>query len=588
MVSFTEICVATSLAVTLFVVGAGTVMDTLTYLACVLFLRMKKSVGYKKTENWFMQYLPLDEMEEAKKYFQPEQTVPFDNLLFMVTKMSAWYQVLPLMIIASISSVWILKSLPYRQISYRMRGIVGEAMMEGSTFVPSDIPKFQIPLYRADLFSSTFIGYGLRYGDFLVLPLHVYSLALGKLVAKNTVAVGSFVASRLLADLCYIRLNADQWASIGAARITSYVREVKSNSVSCCGKSGFSTGYVRKMGELGMISYSGSTLPGYSGAAYYIGSQVVGMHLGLTGEVNCGVAMPIIAAEIAQVVCGEASISSYSEEEVLGKHAPKRHAFDVDYYSKLATQKWAKDVDDAYYDLDDQLDFGESAEDQELAEILDSLDQVQIQRIYARLSKMVKKKKTMVGQGSEEKEIPMPKSEIWTAIENLGARISSMDRDVEKLSTDVATLQSFANHVHSVENKVIELEQLYNDKSEKAPATPTIAEIPCEKCDKKFTTQLGVIMHTYAKHSKKIGESAIKSDFEDKISGKNPAFLGKSLLKKKSTLSKPATNGSAENEVFSSLLQNQLKMSSLMEKLLGHFENSHKDSNGQSSAVEPN
>lgn len=56
---------------------------------------------------------------------------------------------------------------------------------------------------------------------------------------------------------------------------------------------------------MGLLSYSGSTVPGMSGAAYIKNKEVYGMHMGATCDENVGVAAVIIYRELREIVLGE-------------------------------------------------------------------------------------------------------------------------------------------------------------------------------------------------------------------------------------------------------------------------------------------
>lgn len=170
-----------------------------------------------------------------------------------------------------------------------------EALREGSLFEPGRLPSCQVSIYEVGVFRNTQIGFGLRMEDYLVLPTHVLEsvdwprtdLAAGK--GTRSVLLDSERFQDPLFDVSYFLLTPGQWAQIGAVKGSFHNAAVSDGHRAwCTGEKGRSHGTL-KMSSPGMYVYTGSTLPGMSGAAYESQGGILGMHVGASGTQNLGI-----------------------------------------------------------------------------------------------------------------------------------------------------------------------------------------------------------------------------------------------------------------------------------------------------------
>lgn len=168
-----------------------------------------------------------------------------------------------------------------------------ESVRKGSEERPMTSCAAQCTIGRIDVAGDFIvIGNALRFDeDWLVGPDHV--LAEDAVYAKgrqSKVSLKGFERVKLATDLVAIRLKSDDWARIGVA-VLKLGHVEGSEFVSICGPAG--TGTCGSMSldheRFGWTVYEGTTMPGYSGAAYQKGPMAVSMHVH-GGVVNAGYA----------------------------------------------------------------------------------------------------------------------------------------------------------------------------------------------------------------------------------------------------------------------------------------------------------
>lgn len=220
-----------------------------------------------------------------------------------------------------------------RPIVWRLRGISYEAVRPGSGFVPADIPSYQISVRKPGLFADQHSGYCIRVSDdYAVVPRHVMPdgdmvILVGHSGEKIALANPSLTLS-VMPDLAYLYVGKSNFAKLGA-KVAPPAR-TDGGHATITGPLGASSGLLRKAQMVGTLCYSGSTVAGMSGAAYVIGSKVVGVHHGVVDgkSYNFGTATQLIAEEVKKLVTFESS-------EDLGRRAGfyEGDESDVDYGS---------------------------------------------------------------------------------------------------------------------------------------------------------------------------------------------------------------------------------------------------------------
>lgn len=181
-----------------------------------------------------------------------------------------------------------------------------ECMRAGSLLVDASLPKFQCAIFANARIGAPFqlIGHGCRIGDRLVTAEHLFNNEVEELRLVRgdvSIPVSKEAFVMLGNDVAYMNLT-KEFQLLGLAK-------AKTRSV---GSGRFDEAFVTvvggwpmkaTMGSLkanrgfGFLTYSGSTLEGFSGAPYFQGTTVYGMHLG-GGDQNIGADITFVTALI--------------------------------------------------------------------------------------------------------------------------------------------------------------------------------------------------------------------------------------------------------------------------------------------------
>lgn len=271
----------------------------------------------------------------------------------------------------------------YRRTIMRMRGIQFESMREGSDFAKGSIPRYQIAIKQPGVWGDSHIGYGIRYGNFLILPRHVFqdvgeNMLLEGRVGKKVILAPSMIQSRIVHDLGYIWLPDKAWVTLGVATAT-LAKAANFPLVSCSGLEGSSSGMLRKSQTKGIVVYNGSTVPGMSGAAYDGGNVCYGIHIGAAGSNNIGVSSLALRIELKHIVAAESSedvAAGYIQGGPLKMKGGQ--SWTEQMLSEMADRNWTGDswLDDTEIDYSATLDFGESSKKKKAPGIM--LDNVKV------------------------------------------------------------------------------------------------------------------------------------------------------------------------------------------------------------------
>lgn len=184
-----------------------------------------------------------------------------------------------------------------------------EAMVPGSDYMDIRAPDCQFAIYKQGVYQGAPIYHGVRIDDYLVFPAH------GPHEQMPLCAVYERDGTRYVAILV-----SDQFIpvcdDILAMPIPPTFPVKKARIAPVAGTAATCTASRRLAGSLGRlesdkfetVTYSGSTSPGHSGAAYMSGSHCVGIHLGSTGKTNIGYASTYV--EMRLRVQTQTSLSS--------------------------------------------------------------------------------------------------------------------------------------------------------------------------------------------------------------------------------------------------------------------------------------
>lgn len=481
---------------------------------------------------------------------------------------------------------------PARRIIHSFRGIKPEAMIAGSHFVVGEAPKYQVPLYSVGMLYSSFVGYGLRVGDFLVAPYHVYEAAEKQMMFSNKVLISAApIVSKVIKDLCYFPISPSTWGDLKVPKAGKPVSLVKAMPGGCVGQPGRTSGLLKptKM-FVGALEYTGSTMPGMSGAAYIDGTnRFLGMHLGAMGVHNVGVTATLISKEIKLIqeatYQGEASddyviddtdlYEAYMWKEDMQnmKEFEREHQWE-ELEDRALNQKWSKDeewsrFDEVDYDYD--LDF-ENAPRLYVEKENDEIEEISIKDILEALKKAR-------GKSRLEKKLSRP-----VKVKGQSPGGPEVDLADSFFKTETAVLRK---RVDDLEKRLKDLEEVV-EKGKSSPPQNPLKIVKCRTCNKVFKNEEFMEQHHRDSHksSDLQPESAYASDnlVKMKVDRKKVPFLEKRRSQRVTSPRYGRTlNTLARGNPYQSLLESQSKMIDILVKLESSLSKDHKDMAGQSS-----
>lgn len=432
----------------------------------------------------------------------------------------------------------------------RIKGIQvyqGEAVRAGSNFFTGNRPAYQVPISVDGVFSPHFVGYGIRYKDVMIVPNHVYQDAVdanGCLILgdkqKMLVQPHDVKFSNRINDIVYLLFSPEVWARLGVTSARP-IRTEKSASVNVYGPKGMSTGVAKKSTMPFLLEYSGSTVSGYSGAAYSAVYGFYGLHLGVVGGVNTGASAEALAIEVDKLFFGESRrkqrILSQPDSQDSGtplkqKDNDWRAAQIVEEEEELE-QRWREDPKGrhlSYYDwLDQQRESSNVME-----EFISTLDSTTMALLLDMLNKRVRASTSY-----------QPQSDSETVF--VDALTSSEDL-LEK------ELNGIKQRLQLLETKVAKLEG-----SVTVPPKPVVNGLRCpaKECEKKRKTYIdkaSLRIHCFSAHGIVLKEESISKCYVNKKESANPtdsqvlvetknSFLGKnrSPMERKPNLEKSSS-----------------------------------------------
>lgn len=178
---------------------------------------------------------------------------------------------------------------PLLHFSQEDEQFIRESLRPNSELIKVPIPKCQVSLYTED---GQFVANGYRDPtDMLVTNYHALS-GLDIVCVKGCTQFDlrlrtvDFKTTKY-SDLAYRLIDGVTWSRIGAIRATYPKKLDYPVSVSISSNGDGSVGTIESTLSDLVFTYSGSTLPGFSGAVYMAGNYVVGIHLG-AGSANIG------------------------------------------------------------------------------------------------------------------------------------------------------------------------------------------------------------------------------------------------------------------------------------------------------------
>ncbi|APG75872.1 hypothetical protein 1 [Sanxia sobemo-like virus 5] len=489
----------------------------------------------------------------------------------------------------------LLFKLPVRRMSYKLRGIRFESVKPGSELLAGvKEPAFQPRIMQPGLFVNSFQGYGIRLGKFLVMPRHVYDACEGQVMMRGPkssyIIANAPIQSRVVRDLVYIPLAEKVFSDCGIPSATMARRLAKGALVTCIGEQGASSGIIRPLSIMGMLSYTGSTVPGMSGAAYIVNSmsrKVHGIHHGVVGENNVGTSSLIVAKELKALegrMFGESPLGNEVEEQLADRRGGYK-AWAEDDLDEVVLDAWEADDDDWAYD-DDAMDYEEDVVWSRESEDEDFWDEGPT-RWESRKRRPRKKKavRRVVGLGhaasrpeieisgkvkhqsgpqaqskaSPEKAAP-PEKTVRQAFNELEARVSKLEKRVSSLEARLPDRKEVAQKVDKAVSAV---------RTRPEPKRPP-GSVVCMECKRRFPHVRALVAHNDEKHRVK-GESALKEDSKKVVKTTRGRFLGNSP-KNPGDGPRGSSKLSPRSSQFRSILESQSKMSDCLCRLEKSFD----------------
>lgn len=206
--------------------------------------------------------------------------------------------------LAAIPFVIILKRLSRKnkkrfvdQLAVSPEGLIpGSVLLEGGR-----PPKGQVKVAMLRNEKLCIVGSGLRMENWLVTPTHnTHSGCELWLLGDNggEIKVDTSTEVQVCPDVVAYRVSEPHWATLRTAAIKmAPVRKHSTVAVTSSCDNKYSVAALSPTAPMGRVVYAGSTMPGFSGAAYANGMQVLGMHCH-GGHVNGGYEILYIYAKL--------------------------------------------------------------------------------------------------------------------------------------------------------------------------------------------------------------------------------------------------------------------------------------------------
>lgn len=541
-----------------------------------------------------------------------------------------------LAVISAISLLRLFRIPLIRRVIIRMRGVyVPESIMANSPFVPGKIPACQIGVYKAGTFTDTFVGYAIRLAnDVITMPLHVAQLTDGEMVLKNEntsdkVYIGkrTIIETNLISDLCYIKVLHTELVNLKIKNAQLPKTKDLEGFVSVTGRSGASSGRIGKHQTKGLLEYLGSTLPGYSGAAYMIGNCVYGMHIGAGGTCNLGITFAVWLLDLPklfklEILVEEGSITfsspsllgDFEENMLRGEKSGK--SWDFSDIAGAANAKLYKGIDkmtvkggwdDGEVDYDEILQFENAKE----ISVLDALKQMSVDDLTAFISlaqaqKVYKSKVNIKPQAPGENSEIEVKTDFPSNKITIPLQINLLEGKVLHLDEDVNSLYKFKedtiDRVLGLEDRISKLEEQARKPAKETQEKKRSGYL-CWHDGCLFSSRkvVGLVGHLTSFHklteeqlvevmaSDKIIKSYIKPEASDEIdqtqgNGRGN-FIRGPFRKPKQRTFKNTLNRMDPQFQFQSSMNNQSSMESFANQFLTCLQSIAKNSNGHTSGM---
>lgn len=521
-----------------------------------------------------------------------------------------------------VNVTWILLS-----IRGKRNGKIYEAKIQGSEFSANGIfPKCQIEFYKPGLITDTFIGYGIRVLDEVIaVPAHVYTLAGKKLLlskpgldCKVKIDNYSCYPSNLVTDLVYLKVPKSILINDLNVSIARFAKGMPAGAVvTINGKRGASEGSLSRFSSPGMLEYSGSTLPGYSGAPYYVGDTIYGIHSGVSGSsgVNIGISSAVLAVELRKKFVPEGSLTfsspshdgSYEEDLLKRKKRFVGATWTADEIEKMYEQAfdsgtdWAKGQD---IDYDEQIQWEHgSIETADLVDAVETMSPTNLVLLSSLCNSKLGKVKIQ-GQSEEPQEVVIenPLLSSQNAMQRvLAIEIDNLKEELCKSNERIKKLEEKLEKQERLKEERSKEEKLFKEKKNEG-------KYSCDVCEKAFLTEIALDMHKMDKHqvgsvqdlmekqrefSRKARGDVLESanvldEFDTTKPGPSRAFLANPSQRPRPKIYKRPLNTAAKPNQFSLIIENQKNTDASLKRLLDQLEKLVPVLAGQSSVQQQN
>lgn len=451
-----------------------------------------------------------------------------------------------------------------KRLILRIRGydvIYCESMQPGSIFNPLiTMPNCQVEIRKPGMLLDTFVGYGVRYKNVLITPLHVATQALDNGVVmlrhgnQSQLVRTELRPSQICSDLVYMHVSDAVWASLGVSSARMMKLMQTGLSVTVCGSKGSSIGVATPSYDLKhILQFTGSTVAGYSGAAYTHNGSVYGIHVGSSTNYNIGICFHSIVYEIVNklglVATPEASLSAASSYDNLFTKKKKNQR-----------RNWRPEEQDEEYDQT----FDEAKQEERLAflkkrgvqteamsELADGLSEWSV----GDLERIATLARTLA---ESKKNLPTC------------SYLQQGDTSFADVLTGVPTVDPLEARVTDLERRVSLLEKVPVVKTKNTPQVKN--PYPCSKCERSYKTKIGLAAHEVSKHE----EEAVVKVKTEAATLENPVQVNTFLdqrpktrpLRKKNKNTSSSTSTTKAQTTESTVSQEPpLKMESLTQQL---------------------
>lgn len=432
--------------------------------------------------------------------------------------------------------------------------IEGESMVPGVCIQPAIVvPTFQVEVYKSGIFVDTFVGFAIRVRDMLVVPGHVINIATvdGKFVLRNKgkslVLNNAMIQSPKVNDICYQALSQSTWSVLGVSAASIARVTERPVAVTLAGKGKSAVGYAVKSVMPHLLKFNGSTVPGFSGAAYVTNGAAYGIHLGVANDGNVGAALESLDYDIMGIMHGEAarftdgsSISS-SEPSSVGTSRKSRKMKtwspsqirdeEEDLYEEYLASGERHKSFDQYLEERPKKVKGESA----LSEDFADMSMLDLQAVVSAAKARIARLQAATPPSTSRSTVFTPQADTETVFQSV---LEVADDPIEELRSLVLPL---VTEVQIIKARLDALETT-QVQTKSNPSSPN--PFSCDACNRSFKTANGRAVHKLIKHTQIVGESApvpTHNDENDKVQVRN-SFLGKTEA---STRTKKTTSTSA-------------------------------------------